>query len=88
MENIFKNSQNNGMVQANSTRNFLSLFQKQYETGLGNRGRQMLMNKISDNNRGIDDNTFKAPIGGKNKLYMDLSATAGGEYVNSQPPGG
>ena len=49
MENIFKNSQNNGMVKANSTRNFLSLFQKQYETGLGNRGKQLLTKNTTSN---------------------------------------
>ena len=49
MENIFKNSQNNGMVKANSTRNFLSLFQKQYETGLGNRGKQLLIKNTTSN---------------------------------------
>ena len=84
MENIFKNSQNNGMVKANSTRNFLGLFQKQYETSLGNRGKQMLVNKISDTNRGIDDNTFKAPIVGvKHTLGEDPGGVQG-----APPPGG
>lgn len=84
MENIFKNSQNNGMVKANSTRNFLGLFQKQYETGLGNRGKQMLKHTINNTNREID---YRAPIGGKNKLqeYYDVGEIQGG-YQPPQPP--
>lgn len=81
MENIFKNSQNNGMVKANSTRSFLGLFQKQYETGLGNRGKQLL-NKVVNNtgNRGLDTNKY--PMGDKSRL----ASMSTGENINSTPP--
>ena len=84
MENIFKNSQNNGMVKANSTRNFLGLFQKQHETGLGNRGKQILKKIVNTTNRELSPNKY--PMGDKNNAqqYVDVQ----GAYNPSIPPGG
>jgi len=80
MENIFKNSQNNGMVKANSTRNFLSLFQKQYEAGLGNRGKQILNKVVNNNGNNIEINTNKYP------MKSTLSSMSEGERFNIGPP--